>query len=95
MKTAAALHATERRKLEKQRAALLQEREALELRQAEAAAASAANEAMLASIAAAREAALAEEEARTQSFFGPAGRGPSDAAVAQAAETRDKLRENF
>lgn len=96
LKTAAALHATERRKLEKQLAALLQEREAWEQRQAEAAAeaatAFAANEAMLASITAAREAALAEEKARTQQFFGSAGRGPSNAELAQAADTREKLR---
>ena len=96
LKTAAALHALERRKLEKQHAALLQAREAWEVRQAEAsaasAAASAANEVVLASITAAREAALAEDEARVPTFFEAAGREPSDAERAQAAQTRENLR---
>lgn len=96
LKTAAALHAVERRKLEKQHAALLQARDAWELRRAEASAeasaASAANETELASIAAAREAAMAEAQARPQTFFGHAGRTPSDAERAQAAATREKLR---
>lgn len=96
LKTAAALHANERRKLAKQLAALLQEREAWELRQAEAAAEGAAsfaaNEAVLASTTAAREAALAEEKARTLEFFGPTGRGPSNAELAQAADTRERLK---
>lgn len=90
LKTAAALYATGRRKLGKQ---LLQESEAWEQRQAEAAAAStattAAHEALLTSISAARS--LAEEEAHARTTFGSAARGSWDTALAQAAETREKL----